>query len=289
MSYFLFHYSKSKSNDFINSKWRYLVEDRWNQFYFIHICVSLLYWVYTLCVGLMIISEATSSLIYVINSILTLLLGLVLLLRFIGFVRIRRFSNNYLNFIDVATIPLVLYFMFIPTNQSKTYGVKLMFLFVLFLLFFRGITHLSIIPTFTSIIKIVNTIIIKMIPFLIMVFVFYVSIVFMVIYIRNEDNNGDDLNDRLTIADCFIRVYYWVIFGGLGDADFKLDLSMVPLIIGPVFIGVILINIMIGFLSNEYSRLEELQKVKNLIYKAELNLDIEIICYLIRSLLKIKV
>lgn len=197
--------------------------------------------------------------------------------------------TNYLNVIDVATIPLVLPYVFIPKLSLNIYEVKLLYLFVLFLLFFRSITHLSIIPTFTSIIKIVNMIIIKMIPFLIMVFVFYVSVVFMVIYIRNEDHNSDDVDDKLTISDCFIRVYYWVIFGGLGESDFKLDLSMVPLIIGPVFIGVILMNIMIGFLSNEYSRLEEIQKIKNLMYKAEMNLDLEIIFYLFRSLFKYKV
>ena len=111
----------------------------------------------------------------------------------------------------------------------------------------------------------------------------------MVIYIRNEDNNGDGENDKLSISDCFIRVYYWVIFGGIGESDFKLDLSMIPLVVGPIFIGIILMNIMIGFLSNEYSRLEEVQKIKNLVYKAEMNLDIEIICYLVRSLLKIRV
>lgn len=198
-------------------------------------------------------------------------------------------STNYLNIIDMATVPLVLFYIFIPFSTHKNYHVKLVYLFVLFLLFFRSITHLSVIPTFTSIFKIVNVIIVKMVPFLIMVFVFYVSVVFMVIYIRNEDNNLDDVNDKLSISDCFIRVYYWVIFGGLNQEDFKLDLSMVPLIIGPVFIGVILMNIMIGFLSNEYSRLEELQKIKNLVYKAEMNLDIEIIFYLFRSLFKIKV
>jgi hypothetical protein len=200
-----------------------------------------------------------------------------------------RMSTNYLNIIDLATIPLVMSYLFIPDINQNHYQVKLLYLFVLFLLFFRSITHLSIFPPFTSIIKIVSMIIIKMIPFLIMVFVFYVSVVFMVIYIRNEDNNEDGENDKLSISDCFIRVYYWVIFGGLGEGDFKLDLSMVPLIIGPIFIGVILMNIMIGFLSNEYSRLEEIQKIKNLIYKAEMNLDIEILFYLVRSLLKIKV
>jgi hypothetical protein len=90
MIYFLFHYSNSKCNDFINSKWRYLVIERWIKFWPVHLLFAIFYWVFTLCVTIMIILESKSSGLYMINFILTILLFLINFIRFIGFFRAKR-------------------------------------------------------------------------------------------------------------------------------------------------------------------------------------------------------
>lgn len=90
MIYFLFHYSNSKCNEFINSKWRFLVLDRWTKFWPWHFVCSLFYWIFTFCVALMIIFDTKVSGLYTANFILTIILFFVNFVRFLGFIRLKR-------------------------------------------------------------------------------------------------------------------------------------------------------------------------------------------------------
>lgn len=92
MIYFLYHYSNSKCIEFVGSKWRFLMLDRWSRFWPMHFVVALFYWVFTFCVALMIIFDTKMSGLYVTNFSLTLVLFLLLFLRFLGFIRIKRYS-----------------------------------------------------------------------------------------------------------------------------------------------------------------------------------------------------
>ena len=84
-----------------------------------------------------------------------------------------------------------------------------------------------------------------------------------------------DLESEKTII--FRDMYYWTIFGGIDDNAFEVDLSGIPIIFGTFLISIVLMNILIAYLSNEYSRLEERQVIADLQTKAGFNLDMEVV------------
>ena len=74
--------------------------------------------------------------------------------------------------------------------------------------------------------------------------------------------------------------YAWTIFGGIGGDDLdKYTMASIPIIFGTLIITVILLNILIAFLSNVFSRLEEQQSINNLKEKASMIIDMEIIIH----------
>ena len=81
-------------------------------------------------------------------------------------------------------------------------------------------------------------------------------------------------------------MYYWTLFAGIDDNAFNVQLSVIPILFGTIIISVILMNILIAYLSNEYSRLEEKQVLEGLKTKALFNLDIEIIIALFKRISK---
>jgi methyl-accepting chemotaxis protein len=72
-------------------------------------------------------------------------------------------------------------------------------------------------------------------------------------------------------------VYYRIILGSIEGDAFEEKFSSIPMIIGSMFVTIFLINVLIAYLSNLFSRLEEQQKFQEMQEKAELILDIEII------------
>lgn len=75
----------------------------------------------------------------------------------------------------------------------------------------------------------------------------------------------------------FRNAYIWILFGGVGEEDFELEWSAVPLVFSGILVSVLILNIIIAYLSNEFSRLEELQFVNNWKQKALQNLNFDLI------------
>jgi hypothetical protein len=72
-------------------------------------------------------------------------------------------------------------------------------------------------------------------------------------------------------------MYIWLIHGGIDDSTFSTNLTYIPIMFGTILVTIILMNIMIAYLSNEYSRLEEKQHLDDIRGKAQINIKLELI------------
>lgn len=72
-------------------------------------------------------------------------------------------------------------------------------------------------------------------------------------------------------------VYYWIFLGSVEADDFATPYTAMPIIFGSLFTTIILLNILIAFLSNEFSRLEEQQRVQELRERASLIMNFEVL------------
>jgi hypothetical protein len=92
-----------------------------------------------------------------------------------------------------------------------------------------------------------------------------------------------DNTNNLTLR--FQDVYYWVLLGGIEGDAFDIKFSTIPIIYGSLVITIVLLNILIAYLSNLFSRLEDQQKINALKEKAFLILDFELMVRLFKYIL----
>ena len=179
-----------------------------------------------------------------------------------------------MNVLDwILLIYSILHILIIQKLENELHS-KLSLSIVLILIFFRCFLGFQILKLFTAIIGIINGILFKLGPFLLIVGFFYctTAIVFFSL---------DTSADKITVLR---DMYYWTIFGGIDDAAFQIQLSAIPIFFGTFIISILLMNILIAYLSNEYSRLEERQVFEDLQTKAELNLDVEMVISFLKRL-----
>lgn len=148
------------------------------------------------------------------------------------------------------------------TVQNRIVGV-----FVLILVFYRGLGMLRIFDAFTTLVGIINTIIKELVVFFSILFYAYLCVVIVMIKLDNSNN--------ITLR--FQDVYYWVLLGGIEGDAFEVEFSAIPIVFGTLFITIVLLNILIAYLSNLFSRLEDQQKVSALKERASLILDFELV------------
>ena len=168
---------------------------------------------------------------------------------------------------------LLVHILVIEEYVSEIY-VNLSNTVCLFLLIFRCFIGLQVIKSFTAMIGIIIQIIFKMGPFFIIVLFFYLSTSVM-FYMM--DTNEDPLS-------VFRSMYIFTIFAGIDGESFDINLSVIPVLFGTIMIAIVLMNILIAYLSNEYSRLEERQVIESLKTKAELNFVIEVVISMLKRL-----
>ena len=162
-------------------------------------------------------------------------------------------------------------FIFLPTDLTNEDGPRLFLVILMVLLFFRMYYLLSLLTFLTTQIQIINQIIIRVVPFFFIIVFFYASTTIMMMFI---DTKGTP------VIEYFRDIYYWILFGGFDGGAFEQKFSVIPVIFGTVMVGILLFNILIAYLSNEFSRLEEQQVINGLKAKARMNLRIElIICF----------
>jgi hypothetical protein len=89
-----------------------------------------------------------------------------------------------------------------------------------------------------------------------------------------------DNSDKLSLR--FQDVYYWVFLGSVEGEAFDVEFSYLAIVFGSLFITIVMLNILIAYLSNLFSRLEDQQKVNSLRQKALLILDFELFARLFK-------
>ena len=104
-----------------------------------------------------------------------------------------------------------------------------------------------------------------MIFFLLLIYMYLCSSVLIIKFTGN-------VNIVKTMGD----VYYWIILGSIEDYAFDVPYAAIPIVLGSLFVTIILLNILIAYLSNLFSRLEEQQRVQEMKERAGLILDIEV-------------
>ena len=169
-------------------------------------------------------------------------------------------------YIELLThVATILYFtlLFYEYNSMSN---QLVGMAIILLIFYRGFFLLRIFSAFTSLVGIINTVIKKLVSFFLILFYAYLMIIILMSKLSNT-GTIDHIRD----------VYYWVFLGGIGGESFDMKYSAIPIIIGSLVITVVLLNILIAYLSNVFSRLEDQQKVTDLKEKADLILDIEML------------
>jgi hypothetical protein len=82
------------------------------------------------------------------------------------------------------------------------------------------------------------------------------------------------------LKDALAHAYVFAFFGGVGAEDFTLfEYSAIPIVFSTLIVTVVLMNILIAFLSNAFSKLEEEQKINQLREIGQMLLDLEVIVY----------
>ena len=189
--------------------------------------------------------------------------------------RNRRYFKKLATYIDwVSHLGSLVYLIFLwddhTTLQNHILGI-----FVLILVYYRGFGLLRIFGPFTTLVGMINTIINKLVVFFVILFYAYFMVVVLMMKLEHVDKFDIHIRD----------VYYWMILGGIESDAFDIQLSYLPVVFGSLIITIVLLNILIAFLSNVFSRLEDQQKVNALREKAFLILDFELVVRLFKYVL----
>jgi hypothetical protein len=139
---------------------------------------------------------------------------------------------------------------------------------LMIIVYYRAFSYLQMLDVFTALVGIINIIIQKLIIFFIILFYFYIATGLLIYKIDPENN----------LKMSFMHAYYFTLFGGVDDNSFTMfSYVSIPIVFGTLMVSVILLNVLIAFLSNLFSRLEEQQLVNDLKEKAGLLLDLEVV------------
>ena len=175
------------------------------------------------------------------------------------------------NYLDWAIYVLLLcYYLLYHKEEIMSDGHKVLSSLVLILIFYRSFTYLRLVSIFTYLVGMINTIMQQLIIFFVIVLYFLFTTVLLMMKLHPEG----------TTKSVFANAYVFAFFGGIGGDDFDLfDYVSIPIVFGTIVVTVILMNILIAFLSNLFSRLEEQQKINNLKEIIGMIRDLEVIVF----------
>jgi hypothetical protein len=172
------------------------------------------------------------------------------------------------NIIDWLLFILILVYFYVINKNNESDASRVMGSLLMIVVYYRAFSYLQMIDVFTALVGIINIIIQKLIIFFIILFYFYIATALLLIKIDPE--NSIKMN--------FMHAYYWTLFGGVDDGSFTLfNYVSISIVFGTLMVSIILLNVLIAFLSNLFSRLEEQQLVNDLKEKASLLLDLEVV------------
>ena len=185
-----------------------------------------------------------------------------------------RYFSDKTNLFDWIVILLSLFSIFSPAKIREHESFTAFTLFLMIMIYYRCFNYFNVFDSFRSLVGIINIILVKIIPFFSIVVFFYVLVAILMIHIQKENSEKEHFRD----------VYYWVFFGGIDGDTFDPKFSFIAVIFGTLFIGIVLLNILIAYLSNVFSALEEQQQRDSLTGMAMLCLDVECVISMFKKL-----
>ena len=181
-----------------------------------------------------------------------------------------RYLKDLWNYIDWAVFILLLVYFFVYHDQPDSNANKVIAPMSLVFVYYRNFSHLRVIDQFTTLVGMINIIIQKLVFFFIIMIYFYIASAFLMIRLLPEQS-------KLT---SFRTAYLWTLFGAIEEEDFASGCFVtIAILFGTIIVTIILLNILIAYLSNVFSRLEDQQKVNDLKEKASMIQDMEIILW----------
>ena len=270
---FVYNYSRSRSQEFILSDWKEIIKWKWQKLKLPFYGVMIIYFVYFLLFALSAVLYTEDKGIRgmaVILNIVMIVMEVVELITYMVF-KPSSYFHNWENYFDWVIYICTFLYSAGMHLQDESDGVMMFVLVVLVLLFYRGFMYLRIIGIFTALVTMIIIILRRLIAFFFMLFFTYLGVVLVLIKLRGDCKNCPGT------AISFRDVYYWIFLGSVEADAFDTPLAAIAVIFGSVFVTIVLLNILIAFLSNEFSRLEERQKVQELKEQAALIMNFEVL------------
>lgn len=267
-------YASTSDDKLVQSDWKYLIEYKWRRFYWSNFFIACMSWLLMILATLKIIFLKSSPFVKYASSALVfffLILEFFQCLTYMVY-KPKLYFLSVLNWIDLFLFTFLVYYLYgkQPNETVHRFNGTL----VLMGLYYRGFMYLTIIRSFTSLVGIINTIISKILIFLFILVYFFLasSMIF-----RQLDSSFESYQ-------YFFISYIWVLFGGVEKSDLDTNFYIIiPIFFGTIFINIILLNVLIAYLSNLFSRLEEEQEVKRLQRQASIIMDTEVMHYFTRK------
>ena len=179
-----------------------------------------------------------------------------------------RYLRDPWNYVDWSLFCILLTYFFRFHQEANSTGNKLLGTASLIILYYRSFTHFKVFGAFTTLIGMINMIIQKLMVFFALLLYFYAATGLLMIKL-------DPTKDKIKSIQ---SAYVWTMFGGVESSDFEdFNYGSIAIIFGTLMVTVVLLNILIAFLSNLFSRLEDQQRVNGLREKARMMLDLEVI------------
>jgi hypothetical protein len=151
-------------------------------------------------------------------------------------------------------------------SKQNQIEVKVYNVILLIFVFYRGFSFLRIFDMFTSLVGMIIIILKRLTVFFLILLYLYLCSSVLIIKLTGTDNIVKTMGD----------VYYWIILASIEDYAFDTPYAAIPIVLGSIFVTIIIINMLIAYLSNLFSRLEEQQRVQELTERASLILDKEV-------------
>ena len=145
-----------------------------------------------------------------------------------------------------------------------------------FIMMMRFFSYFRLINAFSSLVGIIMIIIRKLALFLFIIAYFFFTFLLLARYFDHEKKFDETI----------FFMYAWMILGGVDGSHLKqFQYSWLIIVIGTIFMSIILMNIIIAYLSNVFSRLEEEHTINMIKEKASMILDLELIVYFFKYVL----
>lgn len=267
---FLKSYSDCKTEEFVTSDWQEVVKYKWQKYKPFHIILALLYWSFTILVTIAIIFYPNVKALQQLSvsfAVFFLIYEIFELVAYCCFDIWSYFGDPW-NTVDWCTFFGVLIYFFGFHHDPMKPASKLLSTVSLIIVFYRSFSYLRIINSFTTLVRMINIIISKLTVFFLILLYFYCATTFLLA----------NLDTKSTNKNSFTYTYALTLFGAIAnDHFFKFNYAALGIIFGTLSVTILLMNILIAFLSNAFSRLEEQQHVNGLKEKASMILDFEVL------------